>query len=417
MMRKTMILVAALVLTVLLALPIVGQVGETAEHELTESVVFQIDTEMYFIDNQIAGVEMTVAPFIRDGHTLVPVRFLANALGVDSDNISWENPIVTLSQPGFPVVKLTIGEKSINVDGEITSTDIAPLIKDDHTMLPARLVAEALGYQIAWQADQQVVLVWPKDTPRPEIGKVLEHLKDAVRLTEPRVAPITCADEAWQKLVAGNERFMAGETLVWDWEALKEHHAVGQWPFVSIVSCSDSRFGPEVVFNQAIGDVFIVRTAGNTVAELALGSLEFSINVLRTPLLVVLGHEGCGAVYATIDVKEGVLELPEGYAPDKLLYVVGEIAPAAEEAMLSEKSGIELREYATKINVSIVAAEIIRDSSGIAEAIRRGDIVVKGAKSMFDGSVVQLFQVDSDNIDYFLLDTKKHKNSACTSCS
>ncbi len=425
-MRRKVIFLVVLALVVVLAFPMMTeQGGEAAEQKLTESVVFQIDAPKYFINNQLPSVEMDVAPFIRNNRTLVPLRFLANALGVDSDNISWNDPVVTISQPGFPVVKLTIGEKLINVDGEITTTDVAPLIENNRTMLPAKFVAEALGYQISWCLEHQVVLVWPKDAPVPEIEKVLEYLvsfkcenlKEAVIITEPRVTQITCFDEAWQKLVAGNERFMAGETLVWNWEALKEHHAVGQWPFVSIVSCSDSRFGPEVVFNQAIGDVFIVRTAGNTVAELALGSLEFSINVLRTPLLVVLGHEGCGAVYATVDAKEELLELPEGYTPDKLLYVVGEIIPAAEEAMISQKTGIALREYATKINVAIVAAEIIRDGSGIAEAIRRGDIVVKGAKSMFDGSVVQLFQVDSANVDSFLLETGEHISSACTCCS
>ncbi len=147
-----------------------------SKKELTGSVVFQIDTTTYFVDNQVPGVEMDAAPFVKDGRTLVPVRFLANALGVGNANISFKDSVVTLSQPGFPVVKLTIGEKIIDINGEITTTGIAPLIEGGRTMLPARFVAEALGYQVTWLAEQRVVLAWPQGEPQPEIGKVLEHL-------------------------------------------------------------------------------------------------------------------------------------------------------------------------------------------------------------------------------------------------
>jgi carbonic anhydrase len=209
-------------------------------------------------------------------------------------------------------------------------------------------------------------------------------------------------EAAWQELMVGNARFIAGATVVRDWAALRKKHAVGQWPFVSIVSCSDSRFSPEVIFDQGIGDVFSVRTAGNIVDEIALGSLEFSVNVLGAPLIVVLGHEGCGAVFSTVDALKEVLKLPPGFEPDKLMYVVGEIIPAAEEAIATGKTGIELREYATTVNVRIVAAEIIIDAFGIADAIRRGDVIVIGAKVMFDGTVTELFRVDEANIDEFI---------------
>ena len=119
---------------------------------------------------------MDVAPSIKVGRTLVPVRFLANSSGVDSANISWDNPIVTLSQLGFPVVALRIGEKFIGVSGEIIATEIAPLIENGRTMLPARFVAEALGYQVTWLPEQRVVLAWPQGEPRPELGRVLGYL-------------------------------------------------------------------------------------------------------------------------------------------------------------------------------------------------------------------------------------------------
>lgn len=209
-------------------------------------------------------------------------------------------------------------------------------------------------------------------------------------------------DAAWQELVAGNARFIAGEKAVRDWAALRDAHAVGQWPFVSIISCSDSRFAPEVIFDQGIGDVFIVRTAGNIVDEIALGSLEFSVNVLGAPLIVVLGHEGCGAVFSTVDAKKGVLALPPGFVPDQLKYVVTEITPAAEEAIATGKTEIELKEYATTVNVRKVAEEIIRDASGITDAIRGGEVIVIGAKVKFDGTVSELFRVDATNVDDYI---------------
>ncbi len=212
------------------------------------------------------------------------------------------------------------------------------------------------------------------------------------------------ADSAWQELVLGNERFLTNDLAVRDWEKIRESHKGGQWPFVSIVSCSDSRFSPEVLFDQAVGDVFIVRTAGNTVDDLALGSLEFSVNVLNTPLIVIMGHEGCGAVFATTDVLEGTLELPEGFTPDTLLSIVAEIAPAVEHALATDKEGIELREYATTVNMKVVAGQVIDGTAGVKEAILSGEVTIVGAKAMHDGTIEKLFDVNADNLETFMSD-------------
>lgn len=209
-------------------------------------------------------------------------------------------------------------------------------------------------------------------------------------------------DAAWTELLKGNERFIAGEKAPRDWNALRKHHAAGQWPFASIVSCSDSRVAPEVIFDQGMGDIFIVRTAGNTVAELALGSLEFSVNVLKTPLVVILGHEGCGAVYATVDAIEGILELPEGYTPDTLLDIVKEVTPAAEQAIATNKTGSELREYATTLHAKHVAQEILTSASGVQGTVERNEVMVIGAKIMFDGTITELFRVTGDNLNEFM---------------
>jgi len=235
------------------------------------------------------------------------------------------------------------------------------------------------------------------DEATAELKEVLapEHYVRPANLTE-------SPDAAWAELQRGNARFLTGEKVERNWAELREHHATGQWPFVSFVTCSDSRFAPEVIFDQGIGDVFIVRTAGNVVDGIALGSLEFSVNALGTPLIVVLGHEGCGAVYSTVDAKKGTLVLPPGFKPDKLMYVVEEVTPAAERAIATEKTGVDLREYATRVNVEVVATEIIKNAFGIREAIKAGDVVLLGAKVMFDGTVVELFRVDAVNVDEFI---------------
>jgi carbonic anhydrase len=112
------------------------------------------------------------------------------------------------------------------------------------------------------------------------------------------------ADEALQRLVAGNQRFLAGtahfptvckETLA--------DLARGQRPYATILGCSDSRVPPELIFDANFGELFIVRVAGNVVSPEVMGSLQYAAAHLHTPLFVVLGHEGCGAVKAALDSK------------------------------------------------------------------------------------------------------------------
>ena len=122
------------------------------------------------------------------------------------------------------------------------------------------------------------------------------------------------ADEALQRLLEGNERFADGraEAPRRD-ERRRREQAEGQTPFAVILGCSDSRVPPEILFDQGIGDIFVIRVAGNTAADdVTLGSIEFGVSVLGCPLLLVLGHEGCGAVKAALDAfAEG--EDPSGH--------------------------------------------------------------------------------------------------------
>jgi carbonic anhydrase len=118
--------------------------------------------------------------------------------------------------------------------------------------------------------------------------------------------------KALKRLAAGNKRFVAGEPLHnRSGKEVRKELVSGQQPFAAILGCSDSRVPPELVFDQGLGDLFIVRNAGNVVAADVLGSLQYAGLHLKIQLLVVLGHESCGAVTAALDVKSKREKHPE----------------------------------------------------------------------------------------------------------
>ena len=118
--------------------------------------------------------------------------------------------------------------------------------------------------------------------------------------------------EALDRLKAGNRRFVEGQTRHAhqgaDWRKML---ASDQHPFATVIGCSDSRVPPELVFDQGFGDLFIIRVAGNIIDEDVLGSLQYAVYHLRTSLVVVMGHEGCGAVAATLDSLDGKAREPK----------------------------------------------------------------------------------------------------------
>lgn len=124
------------------------------------------------------------------------------------------------------------------------------------------------------------------------------------------------------RLIEGNRRFVAGRPAAVDLLERRGTTADGQRPWAAVVACADSRVAPENVFDASVGDLFVVRTAGNVVDELVLGSLRFGVEALRVPLIAVIGHYGCGAVQATCD----------GDAPDHLACVCAEVQPSAAAA-------------------------------------------------------------------------------------
>ncbi len=179
--------------------------------------------------------------------------------------------------------------------------------------------------------------------------------------------PEVSADEALQRLIAGNERFLQGKAHLSGVprETLAEL-ARGQHPFATILGCSDSRVPPEWIFDAGLGDLFVVRVAGNVISPEVAGSLNYAGAHLRTPLLVVLGHEGCGAIQAALATKyEGVQQR------SRIQLLVNSILPAL--------SGLDARlplperlARAVEINVRWTVRAILESPEGQARVAKEG---------------------------------------------
>jgi carbonic anhydrase len=123
-------------------------------------------------------------------------------------------------------------------------------------------------------------------------------------MSSPTQASRITAAEAWQRLLEGNERFRRGETrAVRNQAQVLAELAHGQSPYATILGCSDSRVPPELIFDAGLGELFVVRVAGNVLSAEIAGTLQYAGAHLQTPLFLVLGHEGCGAVAAALDTK------------------------------------------------------------------------------------------------------------------
>jgi carbonic anhydrase len=123
------------------------------------------------------------------------------------------------------------------------------------------------------------------------------------------------SDASLQKLMEGNQRYVNDEPRnLGELEEKRKELLSSQAPFAIVIGCSDSRVPPEIIFDQSLGDIFVVRVAGNVTGSIEMDSIEFSADQLHTPLIVVLGHQGCGAVKAVLEGKAAENEL-ENIAP------------------------------------------------------------------------------------------------------
>ncbi len=220
-----------------------------------------------------------------------------------------------------------------------------------------------------------------------QLGKLLSRcfirsLTFPLMMTTPAMAaatlmeedPAVSADAARQMLIDGNKRFVEGKLSAYDVGTTRRIQlANGQYPFAVVVTCSDSRVPPELIFDQALGSLFVIRVAGNVLDAIALGSVEYAVEHLNTKLVVVMGHEKCGAVKATVD---------GGHVPPNIGAIAAKIQPAVEFAKATNP--INLYEAATDANI-INMVKLLKDDQIIANL---SEVQVIGAKYHFESGEV-----------------------------
>jgi carbonic anhydrase len=179
--------------------------------------------------------------------------------------------------------------------------------------------------------------------------------------------------EAWQAMLDGNHRFVTGE-LAHPRQDIDRREALAQkqTPFAALFGCADSRLSAEIIFDVGLGDFFVVRNAGQVIGETILGSLEYAVEVLGVPIILVLGHDECGAIRATIDDLEGKMNANGAF----IHKLVDQIRPTVLAANAQGKHEID---DVTELHVQDTINEMLTSSSLIAEAVKSGKLAVVGA--------------------------------------
>ncbi len=197
--------------------------------------------------------------------------------------------------------------------------------------------------------------------------------------------------KALERLQEGNRRF-ALDTRDRDSFASQTRRgelAAGQEPFAVILGCSDSRVPVEIVFDQGLGDLFVIRVAGNIVAPSQVGSVEFAVEQFGTRLVVVLGHSQCGAILATIEE----LRRPREHQSRGLRSIVDRVRPSVEALLATELRNDPgaLVQHAVRANIRASAAHLRHGSEVIEQLIQEHEFLVVGAEYSLETGVVEFF--------------------------
>lgn len=239
----------------------------------------------------------------------------------------------------------------------------------------------------------------PKNKARPR-----RHILDAVRnstsmadiadianatdRTDAHVADITTPADAIEALKDGNARFFAGQSSHPDVSANERRAQImGQTPFAAVLACSDSRVPVEIVFDQSLGHLFVVRVAGNVAGESEIGSLEYAIRHLNVRLLMILGHEGCGAVAAALSPHEQLSDEPPSF-----MSIINQIRPCLSEMPSIRDKKARMREAV--MNNIRHQVSVLRQKEVVQIAESSGEIKVVGA----------FYEIGSGAVDFLIDD-------------
>ena len=182
------------------------------------------------------------------------------------------------------------------------------------------------------------------------------------------IANMLTGDQAMERLVAGNKRYaMSKQTHPHQEPTRRAELCGGQNPFAVILGCSDSRIPPELIFDQGLGDLFVVRVAGNIIDDVVLGSIEYAASHLLTPLIMVLGHSQCGAIGATVAGND-----LEGHLPN----LASAIQPALDS--MQGRPG-DLVDNTAKANAKMVSEQLRQSTSVLSELVLKSNLKIVAA--------------------------------------
>jgi len=201
-----------------------------------------------------------------------------------------------------------------------------------------------------------------------------------VHAHKPATQTTVSPDAIWNNLMEGNARYVAGHPRAHAIVSLRNSLAKGQHPRVAVLTCSDSRVPPELVFDQSLGDLFVVRTAGNIADAIGRGSLEYAVEHLGSTMVVVMGHTACGAVTAACSGDK--MPTPN------LQAIVDQIAPAVSEAK-TKAQGDALLDAAIRDNVHQSAKDLLAHSDELRHMADEGKITIVEAVYHLDSGKVE----------------------------
>ena len=190
------------------------------------------------------------------------------------------------------------------------------------------------------------------------------------------------ADQAMKNLMEGNARFVSGNAIHPD-QSIADRRAelvTSQHPFAVIVTCSDSRVPPEIVFDQGLGDIFVIRTAGEVMDNVTLGSIEYAVDHLNVPLVLVLGHDGCGAVEVAVS---------GGEAHGHIVGLVEAIKPAVETAKGMKG---DLLNNSIDVNTQNIVAKLKSSGPILSLAVKQDKLKILGARYRLDSGMVNIME-------------------------
>jgi len=207
------------------------------------------------------------------------------------------------------------------------------------------------------------------------------------------------ATEALQRLREGNRRFVSE---VWRRDGTQSNQArraevaAGQEPFAIILGCSDSRVPAEIVFDQGLGDLFVIRVAGNIVAPSQIGSVEFAATQFHTRLVVVLGHSQCGAILATLEE----LRRPTENRSPNLRSIVDRVRPSVEGLLTTglRYDPEALVDQAVRANIRASASQLRHGSAIVEDLVESDGLLIVGAEYSLETGVVEFFEGVPDEV-------------------